>query len=168
MINTRRNMKRRDPNSVIRPGDRVKVVNPLVFVRVGYPFDIDYAIENLITKEEKQKIDGLVGYYDYSVFRSPSVKESYCRDKIFKIFAYYKLVGAGFGGNKREIHTKEERSLAGQEFNVFSKRYVVTGEREPGYYDGNEGQPPTLNNTKRHVILDLGSFEIQAENVIKL
>ena len=41
---------------VFKIGELVKIINPEVFVRCGYPFDKKYAKENLITKEETEKI----------------------------------------------------------------------------------------------------------------
>lgn len=41
---------------VIRVGDKVKVVNPMIFVRCGYPLTKQLIIDTVMTKEQKNAI----------------------------------------------------------------------------------------------------------------
>ena len=40
-------------NNIIRVGDSVRIVNPEMYVRCGYPWGKQYAIKNLISVSEK-------------------------------------------------------------------------------------------------------------------
>jgi hypothetical protein len=159
---------------VIRIQDTVKIINPMVFVRVGYPYNLQYAKDNLVTKEEKNLIEILSGGWDG--------ENTY--QTILKAVAYKKLKESGFGGNSRQIFTeKNDRVDLNVDYEVLEKKMVKTGI----YCRGSKGSwecpvdcdPPTLRNSRNHQILkvqkvykDLMDYEdpfwIEKKNVVKI
>lgn len=185
--NKKERIRKLDPN-IIRVGDRVQIINPEVFVRVGYPWNKQYVIDNVITKEEKEKvIELLKGVYieekDLCGNLIKGIKYDYLDydksrtyDEIIDRLAYYKLQKNHFGGNKRQVFTKTEESLKDQIVFVDSKRYVKTGTYSCGWYDEDGGEPSYLSNEKTHIILNVykengwlnDCFEIESVNVKKI
>ena len=46
--------------NVIRVGDKVKIINPEIFIRVGYPLTTEMIKESHITEEQKALLDKLM------------------------------------------------------------------------------------------------------------
>jgi len=143
---------------VYRVGDMVKIVEPQVVFRVGYPLTLE---DGMKAAEEKwsakvnefmKEIDGgteaLRDIFDYDA--------RLYNDLVHALGSYHLRV-VKFGGRQRSIHaeTHEElRNTAG--WKVIKKRHVKTGTWSPGYqsYDG-DYDPPYLANEQTHTLLSL-------------
>lgn len=159
---------------VIRVGDKVKIVNPKLIKRIGYPLDIETVIRNQMTKDDADKIDKLIidvlqlqpkingsipFDYSSSILKTHNrgKREERLFDMIVREVAYIKLQKQGFGGNERTIHYDETindlDSLKGLIFEVVDKKICKTGTRMEGWWDGEEGESPSFKETGTHVIL---------------
>lgn len=151
-------MKTKKP--VYKIDDKVKIVNPMVFLRVGYPLGLI---------ETKDKLDAeklaLFLYREYQV--NPWIEKDYTKagykfwfDKVLGQLAYAVISSKLFGGTTRSIHTELKEELRGKEGYVRAKKIVVTGEYNSGnsgydYWGEYDSNPPYLSDSKRHVILEL-------------
>jgi len=179
-------MIKKSKKIVFRPGDKIKIVNPEIFVRCGYTLNKEEGLK-LITEEEKKKVSELVElnypltdlFYQYS--NSSDMAKTRVYDEILDRLAYLKIKQAGFGGQDRKIFTKLEEKYKDSICVVDSKRVVNTGIRdchqegdwETGYY----ASIPYLRRQKSHVILKVSiyqneyinweNFEIEEKNVVK-
>lgn len=143
--------------NVIRVGDKVRIVNPYIFQRVGYPLDTQIVKESHITEEQKQLMRGLlrtVGLnYNFSSTRYDNEYE-----KLEHVFATILLKSKGFGGNERSVHTEHKLEYKDKICEVISKRQVKVGTYCParssqGYYDMYpEYEPAYLKDEKTVVI----------------
>lgn len=144
--------------NVIRVGDRVKIIDPLQFVRVGYPLTVENVIENHITQDHRYLLQQLINSTGYKTDRL-STDPEYSR--LETALARLILKTKKFGGPERKVHTKYVAEYAGKEATVRSKRYVKTGTYQSGssfqgYYDDYpEYEPPYLKNEKTVVIYEL-------------
>ena len=139
----------------IQIGDYIKVINPMEFVRCGYPkciesevvvlkeLDFDLEIHRMLSRQSDKDIYGQMGLKDKVV------------QKILREVAYYRLNVNGFGGRLREIHEIEKPELLNRDFVVLGKFRVVTGEYQPATNWGDEYDPAYLTNQKHHTILEL-------------
>ena len=164
------------PDNVIRKGDLVRVVNPEVFVRCGYPMTINSSREEVGVRykealyrflKELDKID-------------KAENENYCwldgagnrtYDSIMRVLAERNLKKKKFGGVQRRIHTETMPLIEGRFYNVLGKFNCVTGDycSASGWYDDYE--PAGLANSQVHVILKLidhSGIKIEAKNVKKI
>lgn len=139
---------------IFRIGDRVRIITPDIFVRCGYPFDIQYAIDNLVTTDEKKIIQNLLEGPFFS-FGNAQWRQNYHR--MLRSLAHQRLCNEGFGGNERRIHTVNRPELAYVEGYVIGKRMVRTGKYSRGSYGsyGEDGEASELRNTKCHQILKI-------------
>lgn len=146
--------------------DRVRIVNPLIFVRCGYPLNKKRVRETLITPEQEEAVRVMLRkfdlYYDYPIeelLTTPSKKDTVV-EKILDVISGFLLLQHGFGGKERTIHTEERPELKGAILRVINKQVVKTGTYyAPSYtYDyyngGHEWEPGGLNDMKTHVILE--------------
>lgn len=170
-----------EKKTVYRVGDVVKIVEPKVFVRVGYPLTKEHAVE-VTAKEYDEKI--------YAFMREASetpddftVHEADPRlyHDLVNALASYWLRLKRYGGKERQIYTETNESLRNTGgWRIFNKRVVKTGTYDPGGLVNTWGyepdyEPPHLANEKSHVLLglerggggfDFESVEIEAANVI--
>lgn len=172
----RNSQSKRD--DIIRVGDNVKIVNPEIYVRCGYPWNKDYAIENLIDVSEKLDLLDLL-CVDYKLDRfgegfditDTNHYKLRTYEKMLDEFAYLKLREKGFGGSSRKIITVRDETKLGVECVVIKKFYKHSGE-----HDSSDGCN-FLSKTKVHKILDIyptsgplfwEDIKIEDINVIKL
>lgn len=152
---------------IYRPGDRVVIMQPKVFVRCGYPFDIMTETDSILThyrtdiEQLIEKIDqhGQPSHYGFD----PDIRA--VASRLARIVA----VRRGYDGNDRRIYTKFESGILGKEGTVYSKRVVKTGTRRSSRVYDDEWQM-MLSDEKTHVILrvygtGVTMFEIEAANV---
>lgn len=150
--------------NVIRVNDRVKIINPEVFVRCGYPWSKEYVKENVITKEQRVIIRNLL----YPNLKRPiTIDDVFGQDetveelKMIDILAYVILMENGYGGRERTVHTKLREELRGKTGVICDRKVVKTGCYFPGsshqgYFDAYpEYEPAYLTNEKSHVILQI-------------
>lgn len=155
---------------VYKVGDVVRITNPLFVVRVGYPWNKQYVIENIITPEQKKALDIMFEAYElrapegYAQLDVPSGIVEKIREKIVDELAYGLLHKHRYGGRVRQIHTEVKEKWKDKPARVIGKRVVKTGEYIPGhggydYYNGGyDYDPPYLANEKTHVLLKLDIF----------
>lgn len=159
-------MKKRD-ETIIRIGDRVKITNPAIFVRCGYPMTMDDALRNHMTKSDIDKIDDLLrgvgitnseSYYFLSPSKPSRLYEA-TFDKIARALAYGIVGTKQFGGNNREIHTELIPSFKDLECVVTGKRIVKTGIRkydsDDDWESGYHSHWFYLDKEKTHIIYKL-------------
>lgn len=160
-------------NVVYRAGDTVRVISPEVFVRCGYPWDVQYVLDHVLKPPQRKKI---------SLF----LLEMHIRDgsqahkEIYRAVGYDLLKKSNFGGNSRAIYTQRNDELKDVVCTVVTKKMVKTGEHQCGrYYEdgyGEEYEPPQLLKEQTHVILlllplsvgNLASFWIEQKHVEKV
>lgn len=150
---------------IFRKGDVVRIVNPEFFVRCGYPLTVKDGVKSLT--EDKDKYNEILQFADkFKV----NVK-SYDFSKLMKILGYYDIKGKRFGGDERKIFTETIKGMEGKEFVVLSKKVVMTGVRDGGYagssyyYDDSDSyEPPSLYDTKTHIILYLQDGSVDGTN----
>jgi len=167
---------------VYHVGDIVTIVEPNVFVRVGYPFTKEHALD-VAAKEYNDRIYAFMR----AVHRAPVAVEIEIAPHEYDPSLYHDLVNAlasywlrlkGYGGKERKIYTETNESLRNTGgWRVFNKRIVKTGTYNRGgwvgSYDGGDYDPPHLANEVSHVLLSLESgshidlcvVEIEAANV---
>lgn len=148
---------------IYRPGDRVVIMQPQVFVRCGYPFDI-VAETDRILNEHEPDIWELIGRIDPSEKPRRIFTENDMRavaSRLARIVAQRR----GYDGNERRIYTRFEAEILSKEGTVYSKRVVKTGTR----YGRGIDYDNHLADEKTHVILQvygpMTMFEIEAANV---
>lgn len=158
--------KRKD---IIRVGDLVRVVNPRVVSRVGYPKCVkDY--------EE-------AAWAKYGDLLRKDMRHTRCIEKAIQQIAYGLAKADGFGGKERTLHFEGVPLLVGQEFRVQSVRMVQTGTYYPprvsrSYFGETDYEPGGLENMKsRRLVSGVQSFgllslmggnEIDSEDLIKV
>jgi hypothetical protein len=164
--------------------DIVRVVNPEVVVRVGYPLTKGMAQDAAI-KEYDERIHAFMA----SVSPEPDQFTVHGSDPrlyndLVNALASYWLRLQGYGGKERKIYTEtDERIRNTTGWRVLSKRTVKTGTYSSGGYSGGwDGEPdylpPCLSNEQSHILLTLEptnpeindpwSIEIEAVNVERM
>ena len=154
--------KRKD---VIRQYDRVKIINPQVFLRCGYPLTKQIIKDTVITDEQKDlikemfKIFGVHSYQLSDIFMNLDVNHSRYYEKVLDVMAEVVLGPKQGGGPDRSIYTENRPDLLNISGQVISKKIVKTGRYTSGhsscnYYGGyDDYDPPYLENETSHVIL---------------
>src|SRR5574343_291263 len=164
-------MKKLNPD-IIRIGDKVKIINPELFVRCGYEL-VPGDLYEEIAKKYKEQIDNFLR----SVFGPPKSKminsdvfgelrsEFYNQDvytvegKIIDALCYYEVKRRKFGGNERKIYTEPDEKCKNKIGIVERIKFVKTGIYSPGYESGGnwacepEWHPPYLKDETTHKIL---------------
>lgn len=170
-------MSKKDPK-IIRIGDKVKIVNPEMFVRCGYPMTKQDAREEVYSRFQPQ-VDQLIKstLYFCSELKSHFDYDGLAYHAVMEALAYGWLRRKNFGGNNREIYTAHDE-LAKDQIGIVTKiRFVKTGVYINGYQTG-EGEftPSYLSDERTHKILHLKTFyrnyvdyqQIEAKNVEKI
>lgn len=160
--------------NLIRVGDRVKIVNPEVVMRWGYPLSKKIVRDTMITKEQKDALITMMRVFNGST-PTPIVQElphdlfdmqddevpmnidydTY--DKILNELAHKILKDKGYGGNERKLYTTMKESLRDKVGCVHERIVVKTGTHVGGggsySYNGDfDYEPPYLDNEKTHVL----------------
>ena len=150
---------RLDPK-VIRPGDRVKILEAKAVQRVGYPKALkEYQRE--MELEHGSEIGALVG----RIF--PACKSAHysgARARIIEELGYIAAKRDGFGGNKRDVFLRDiDSKVVGLEVEVYSIHTVAAGTREEAYYQApgwdemvGEYTPPTFYTSKLWRLASVG------------
>jgi hypothetical protein len=178
-------MSKKAKDGIIRVGDKVRILNPQMFVRCGYPMTV-IAETELVEKELGVKIAEFI----HSVtpdrnfipgLRPTTSKFEYLKTKITRELAHYRCCLKNWGGKTRQIYTEENPYYANKVCCVVGVRFVKTGEYEPAsgggysyYGDIEDFEPPYLAVNKTHKILQLdygfsfSAAEIEACHVEKV
>jgi len=174
--------KRKLDPKIIRVGDTIKILDPQLFIRCGYPLclrdmksEVEKSFENIIEdliysvgrgNQFMQRNDkGL--YLDQSKVKNSSFGSSrqsgHSREyyKILRELASVRIKVKNFGGNDRKIYTEKYEMSKDKEALVAKIKFVKTGLRVSGsssydnYSGHNEYDPPYLEGEKTHKILEL-------------
>lgn len=131
-------------------GEKVRVIRPFIFERVGYPLSKEELRYRPDVQEMVQKALAAIG-----VGLNPDGKVvSHMEDAVITFVMHRE----GFGGKERRVHEKETLEIQGCEGEVTTKRIVYEGDYSPGYTSGYyepEWTPPYLENAKAHCIYGL-------------
>lgn len=141
-------MKRR---TKFKPGDLVRIENPLHVARVGYPLTLDD-----MNPAADACLPGIIQALEASGHPVGNDHLHYLTAGLKKAL----LKSCGYGGRERTIHTEERPHLKGQLARVEAVRYIVTGTYHPdsswgGYDEPAEYDPAYLGDPKRHRLLKL-------------
>jgi hypothetical protein len=147
-------------DKIIRIGDRVRIINPEIFIRSGYGLTVEDMIRNKMTKEDSNKIDQFlhtVGVKASLVSLGKRSEYDNAFDSVVKAIARYKLWENSWGGNERKIYTKNVPELLNIEYVVVNKKTIQTGIRIPGWYSAydNYGERTSFKSNGSHVILEI-------------
>lgn len=171
--------KRKLDPKIIRAGDKVKIVNPEVFVRCGYPLckaDLKEEIYQHYGKLIEDimysvgKGNKLISRNEESLFPAADIMIDPFNNKFIDELASIRLRAKKFGGNERKIFTKRYEDLKDKVFYVRGTRFVQTGFYVPGdssqyYSEYDDFTPPYLDKAKTHkiLIIDLTRREIDED-----
>lgn len=157
--------------NIIRIGDRVKVIQPDLFIRCGYPYTKEHMLRNVLKPEDVIKIEKFLAdfgvHQDYFHIKDTNImhpivdKAYYTRafDKVADGIAYGLLHAKGFGGRERKVYTEREEKYLNATGTVMSRKVVNSGHYVPGYngswLDPYDSEPAYLTNQKTHVIFEV-------------
>lgn len=154
---------------MIRVQDKIRIINPQIFVRCGYPLSKKIVKETIITAEQKEAIHTLLDKFN---IRRPLDSTLFLRhdkqdnkkwgsyDKILDVLASAVLFQNCFGGKQRQVFSEEVPELKDVHARVLGRRVVKTGKYYAPYsgYDSWTGEydyePGGLSDMKTHVILE--------------
>jgi hypothetical protein len=169
--------------TIYHVGDKVRIVEPLQVVRVGYPLTMTDA-SNAAEEEYADKILPFMrdlGLIQNDHFGGMNFDGRLYNDLLNALASHW-IRSKGFGGKERKIYTEVNERLRGTSgWTVLSKRHVKTGTYcSGGYSGGYDGEPdydpPYLSNEQTHTLLtieppdwklSLTAIEIEAVNVEK-
>jgi hypothetical protein len=166
-----------DPN-IIRIGDTVKIINPEIITRIGYPMSFNDAC-NEAEREHHEKILEFLGkVFPDTIISDGILKNSRISYNLHKLKAYDKIVRAlgyeilgnkGFGGKEKKIYTEHRPNLLGITIDVLDISIRKTGIYYPAsggydYWGEYDYEPGGLNKIKTHKILELNYW---TDNEIK-
>ena len=159
-----------------KKGDKVRIINPQIFIRCGYPETIESAGEKM-EKWFKEKYgksleshlleffpflsDPLISEYkiilEESSFDFDKIKESFYR-------AYLKNE-LNFGGRERRVYTKYEPQLEGKICKIISEKPMIKKSGNYVHSSGGRGpdddyEPAYLRDVKTHVFYEVVSYEL--------
>jgi len=158
-----------DPK-IIRIRDRVKIINPEVFIRCGYPLckaDVKEEIyqhygkfiEDLVYSVSKGNEFLDRNNSSVELFNDENRSDRNANSKIMDALVSIRLVAKKFGGNERKIFTKAYDQLKGKTFYVTGIRFIQTGTYVSGYgghFSGDyDYSLPYLSEPKIHKLLTL-------------
>jgi len=165
---SKKRIRKLSPN-IIRVGDTVKIINPEIIIRIGYPMSFDDACK----EAKKFHHDDIIEFLQ-KIFPSREVKlgkiigEITCDyprlkayNKIVKALAFEILGNKGFGGKEKKIYSEIRQDLLGITSTVKNIFIRKTGTYFPssGGYDSWTGEydydPGGLDKEKTHKILEL-------------
>ena len=154
--------------NIIRVNNRVKIINPEVVIRCGYPLSKKMVID-AITPEQKEATYALLRAFGVPPPAPPATPADTIEDmlnanwdhttydKIVDIMAYEILKQKKFGGRERKLFTERKESLRNATGYVVEKKVVHSGIYTYGGgrydYDGDyDYTPPYLSIDKAHVL----------------
>jgi len=161
-------MAKKDPK-IIRVGDKVRIVNPYFFVRVGYPLTPAMAEEEIaefFSKEINEflnKIKPTDSKADHPLSLGQRDRDKKSFDRVVRALSYDWVKLRGFGGRERKIYSEPVTIPEDCIATVISIKYVKTGTYEygsGGQYNAWNGdyddyQPAYLSDEKTHKILEV-------------
>jgi hypothetical protein len=168
----KKRIKKLSPN-IIRIGDTVKIINPEIIIRVGYPMSFDDAckqVKELYHNEILEFLNKTVDKQEtvplYKSLLIAHINENeYVKSKIYRklvyALAYEHMHRKGFGGKERKIYSEQRQELLGitaKVTKIFIKKTGIYFSPSGGYdnYSGEyDYDPGGLDKEKTHKILEL-------------
>jgi hypothetical protein len=157
--------------NIIRKNDRVRIVNPEVVIRWGYPLSKKIVIDTFITPEQKEAVCALLRAFGVPPPATPATPTDTIEDmlnvnwdhttydKVMDIMAYVILVREKFGGRERKVYSERKESLLNATGYVVEKKVVMSGTYKSGggyvggyFSDEYDYTPPYLSVAKAHVL----------------
>lgn len=145
-------------NKSFKIGDKIRIMNPEFFIRVGYPLTLSDAYEHI--EDDWKLLIQKINKNSPEYFKiTEKMKFQLRRD-----LAYSYLQTKSFGGNKRELYTVKLNNPHWyyEYFTIVDKKVVKTGKYEYEQIDDEEYDycrcpsfRPVLTNQKTHIILEL-------------
>lgn len=153
----------------------VKIINPEVVIRVGYPLTKIQALDAAET-EYSEKIHAFMrdvgAETDDDAFGGANSDPALYHDLVDALASHW-LKRRNYGGKERKIYTEANDHLRHYgPWRVLSKRVVKTGTYNNGgmgqsdWYGEPDYTPPHLSNEQSHVLLTLESLDPETEPVI--
>jgi len=173
-------------DNIIRINDIVKIINPNIFIRCGYPLELKKVTEMIGTEfydTIKKFVYDIIKYSnkDYEIKFNHPEKEF---EDISRCLAYRYIRKHKFGGNKKEIYTLYVPELEDCFCLVEKVRIVRTGEYRSDYSSQNQDgeydyEPACLLEPQYHKILTVwnkdsfrfninSTFQIETKRVEKV
>lgn len=154
-----------------KKGDKVRVINPQIFVRCGYPETVESAGEKMeewfketYGKSLKSHLleffpflgDPLIDEYKI-ILKESSFDFNKIKESFYRAYLKNKL---NFGGRERKVYTKYEPQLEGAICKIISEKPMIkkTGiyqHASGGYGLGEDYEPAWLSNVKTHVFYEV-------------
>lgn len=148
-------------SSIIRVGDYVRIINPLMVTRVGYPLHWKDLMPDGVTPHPEG--DKTLELADKAI-DAMGLKFRHVPFYLLQVVAKLQVEAQRFGGSERMLHTQLVECYRGYRCQVTAKRKVYTGKRV--YLGEEEGYG--LEDRKAHVLLTLGYYgEFEACNLEK-
>lgn len=165
--------------NIIRPRDRIRIINPEIIDRWGYPLTTQIVKDTLITQEHKDAIYAMLAKFrgcpqpPVALLTVPEDDYDEAYEKVLHTMAYEMVRQKGFGGRDRKLFTTMRESLRNKTAVVMERKVVKTGKYHSGgggySYDGDwDYEPAYLEDEKTHVLykiyLDYGQENV-CENI---
>ena len=147
--------------NIIRVGDNVKIVNPEIVIRWGYPLTKQIVKDTIITQEQKDSIYTMMTKFGYvpvpQLFDGSNTEADYIYEKLLDTMAYHLISKHGFGGKDRRLFVENKESLRNKSGQVIERKVVKTGTYHTGgggydYWGEYDYEPSYLENEKSHVL----------------
>ncbi len=176
--------------TVIRVGDKVKVIRCNFVRRVGYPL-VWYEIKSEVANDERtlaawETLTGAKNPLGLGELQTSAKRPLTAFDDFVKTVAMMRVSERGFGGKERSLHYRKVDSnlstvdglfwagqnvdepvpdVTGMIFKVWDKRLVHTGTRRAGWADAEDSYPAGLDDRRTRVLLSLDPGEIEDVDV---
>ncbi len=155
--------------NIIRVGDRVKIINPAIFIRCGYPWDKQYVKDKIFTEKQKKDLHHLLESFGFSANRFDlssylnsgekftTERNEALYEKLLDELAYAALKKNGFGGKERMLFSKIRPEFLNKTGIVCLKKVVHTGSYIRGLFCEQEGDyiPAYIENRVVHSICSI-------------
>lgn len=154
--------------NVFRINDRVKIINPLLFIRCGYPLTKEM-IRETMTDEQKNAVHEMCSKFGMKT-KIPLIEDIWNADlsslddrayrQVLDVMSGVLLRKQGWGGSERKIYTEHDPQFINATGYVYGKRVVKTGHHVSGYgytsyWGETDYEPPYLSQEETHVILEI-------------
>ena len=158
----------------LKEDDYIKIVNPILVNRFGYPLNTRI-IKNQFTSEQRKQVENFFRTFvtgqpplnpmeDHIPEELIDFAYEYKPDGLGQVFhglAYGMLKAKGHGGNERKLYTQEFPELKDGITQIIKRKVVKTGKRVPssGWYDywgEYDYEPGYLENEQTHVLYQIG------------
>ena len=148
--------------NIIRTRDKIKIINPEIIDRWGYPLTTQIVKDTLITQEHKDAIYAMLAKFrgcPQPPLVLPNDADDYDEtyEKVLHTMAYEIVKKNRFGGRDRKLFTTMRESLRNKTANVMERKVIKTGKyHSGGGYQSCDGdwdyEPAYLENEKTHVL----------------